>query len=143
MDDFTKELNELVKLYNEKGYEIVEHHVHVTKLKNKVQRVTLKSNNFKNNGRVYEVIYRNYSDYETAYVSFKNEKPAQNLVEKLTIDHKGCINHTLSAFNIPYTRIMDSIEIQAELTVIATELASYIIELEKESTKLTRLADLV
>ena len=143
MDDFTRELNELLKLYSDKGYEIVEHHVHVTKLKNKAQSVTLKSNNFKENGRLYEVIYRNYSCYETAYVSFKNDKPIQNLVEKLTIDHKGCINHTLGAFNIPYTRIMDSIEIQAELTLIATDLASYIIALEKESTTLIRLADIV
>lgn len=145
MNDFMKKLNEMVKLYSENGYEIDSHHVHVFKEgeERRVQKVILLSKNFKDNGNKFQVMYRDYSDYEKAYVTFINENNEQYLCEKLTIDHKGNTNHTLGAFNLPPQRIMKSLEIQAELTIIANELVSYIIKQKKLNKRITELSELV
>lgn len=145
MNEFMKKLNEMVKLYSEKGYEIDSHHVHVFKdgEDRRIQKVILLSKNFKDNGNKFQVLYRDYSDYETAYIIFMNESDDRYLCEKVTLDHKGNTNHTLGAFNLPQKTLMKSLEIQAELTIIANELVSYIQDKKKKANKITELSELV
>lgn len=87
----------------------------------------LESKNYLENKHVFRVVFRSYSDYETGSVQFMNNIGEQYLLENITIPKNGTLNHTVGAFNVPLYRALKSIEIQTELTIIAVEFSTFII----------------
>lgn len=86
-----------------------------------------KKNTLNDEMRIYEVLFKNdvESFYELCTINTLNIKN-DLLIPSLTINIEGMVNHTVSSFNIPSNKVLDSLECQVNMTNIAVEMTKFI-----------------